>query len=75
MEFWSIGSEFEDFAEPGGGAGVNEEGAFVSFEVFPVSAAKCRQTVDRHKALVTLPPEKQERGQNLLRTCEKISLQ
>lgn len=57
MEFDSVRPEFEDLAESGGGTGVDEEGAFFSVEVFPVSAAERRQAVDRNKALVTLPPE------------------
>lgn len=52
----SVGPESEDFADPGGGARVDQEGALLCLEVFPVSAAKGGQTVDRNKALVTLPP-------------------
>lgn len=52
----SVGPEFEDLAESGGGTGVNEERTFISAEVFPVSAAQCGQTVDRNKALGALPP-------------------
>lgn len=54
---WSlVGLEFEDLAEPGGGAGVDEEGAILGAEVLPVSAAKRGQTVDGDEALVPLPP-------------------
>lgn len=54
----SEGSESEDLAEPGRGTGVDEEGTFIGSEVFPVPAAKRRQTVDRDKSLVSLPPER-----------------
>lgn len=57
MGFCSVGPEFEDFAEPGGCTGVDEKGALISPELFPVSAAKCGKTVDWNKALITLPPE------------------
>lgn len=52
----SVGPESEDLAEPGGGAGVDEERASVSVEVFPVSAADGGKTVDWNEAFVTLPP-------------------
>jgi len=59
--FWpwfpSVGPELEDLAEPGGGARVHQEGAFMGDEVFPVPAAERGQTVDRNKALIALPPE------------------
>jgi len=53
----SVRPESEHLAEPGGGAGVHEEGAFIGAEVFPVSAAECGQAVHCDKALVALPPE------------------
>lgn len=52
----SVGPESEDLAEPGGGAGVDQEGASLRLKVFPVSAAEGGQTVDRNETLVTLPP-------------------
>lgn len=52
----SVGPESEDLAEPGGGAGVHQEGASLGPEVLPVSAAESGQTVDRNEALVALPP-------------------
>lgn len=53
----SVGPKFEDFAEPGGGTGVNKEGALISPEVFPVSAAKSWKTVDWNESFITFPPE------------------
>lgn len=54
----SVCLESENFAQAGRGAGVDEEGAFICAEVLPVSAAERGETVDRDKALVTLPPAK-----------------
>lgn len=65
-QFHSVGPQFEDLAESGGGAGVDEEGTFVGAEVLPVSAAERRQTVDRNKALITLPPENPKQTHNNL---------
>lgn len=56
MDLESVSPELEHLAEPGGGAGVDEEGALVCGKVFPVSAAERGQTVDRNEALVALPP-------------------
>lgn len=58
----SVGPQPEHLAEPGGGAGVHEEGAFIRAEVLPVSAAERRQAVGRNEALVTSPPENSRRG-------------
>lgn len=52
----SVGPESEDLAEPGGGTRVDQEGALLCPEVFPVSAAEGGQTVDWNETLVTLPP-------------------
>lgn len=63
-EFQLIGPEFEDFAEPGRGTRVDKEGAFISLEVFPVSATKCWETMHWNEAFITLPPRNAQINRN-----------